>query len=195
VKIVYKQIRRCSLMKKLITIVTMTFLVLALAACTSDKDDSDTVAETKAGNITKDEFYNRLKDEAGEDILQQMVLVKVLEGNYEASDKEVDKRVDSLKEQIGEQFDMWLQQQGFEDEDQLREQIYPAILQEKAFLEEVEITDDEIKKEYDSRKTEIKAQHILVDDEDTANEVKKKLDNGEDFGELAKEFSTDEGSA
>src|SRR5699024_1429692 len=137
VKIGYKQIRRCSIMKKLITIVTMAFLVLALAACTSDKDDSDTVAETKSGDITKEEFYNKLKDEAGEDILQQMVLVKVLEGTYEASDKEVDKRIDSLKDQIGEQFDMWMQQQGFEDEDELRDQIYPAILQEKAFLEEV----------------------------------------------------------
>src|SRR5690625_4301723 len=128
----YNQIRRCSFMKKLITFMTMALIVFALAACTSDKDDSDAVVETKSGNITKDEFYNKLKDEAGEDILQQMVLVKVLEGTYEANDNEIDKRIDSLKDQIGEQFDMWLQQQGLEDEDELREQIYPAILQEKA---------------------------------------------------------------
>lgn len=179
----------------------MAFIIFGLVACTSDTDDSgandsdakatDDVAETKSGNITKDEFYNKLKDEAGEGVLQQMVLVKVLEGSYEASDEELDKRIDSLKDQMGEQFDMWMQQQGIEDEDELREQLYPAILQEKAFLEEVDITDEEIEKEYDSRKTEIKAQHILVDDEDTADEVKEKIDDGEDFSELAKEYSTD----
>src|SRR5699024_1232496 len=43
--------------------------------------------------------------------------------------------------------------------------------------------------------TEVEARHILVEDEDEAKDIKKKLDDGEDFAKLAKEHSVDEGSA
>src|SRR5699024_681220 len=42
---------------------------------------------------------------------------------------------------------------------------------------------------------EVKARHILVEDEETADDIKKQLDEGGDFAELAKEYSTDEGTA
>ena len=69
------------------------------------------------------------------------------------------------------------------------------MLQEKAALSEVEVTEEEMKQYYEDYKPNITARHILVEDEATAKEVKQKLDEGADFAELAKEYSTDTASA
>ncbi len=62
------------------------------------------------------------------------------------------------------------------------------------------VTDAALQKAYDEKyadakpATEYRAAHILVDNEDKANELKKKLEGGADFAELAKANSTDTGS-
>lgn len=52
---------------------------------------------------------------------------------------------------------------------------------------------DEVKKQ--AGKKEVRARHILVSSEDQAEEIKEKLDDGEKFEDLAKQLSTDKGSA
>lgn len=62
------------------------------------------------------------------------------------------------------------------------------------------VTDEALQKAYDERfkdaapQKEYNAAHILVDNEDKAKELKKQLDEGGDFAELAKANSTDTGS-
>lgn len=151
----------------------------------------DVVIESKAGDITKDEFYTEMKNSIGDQVLQQMMLEKILEKEYDVEDKEVDKQVKEMKDELGEQFEMVLQQQGIQDEEQLKEQLHVSLLYEEAMFGDVEIPDKELKEQYERMKTEVKASHILVSDEKEAKDIKNKLDDGADFAKLAKEHSSD----
>jgi foldase protein PrsA len=90
---------------------------------------------------------------------------------------------------------MALSQYGYKNEDELKETIKIGLLQEKAAVKDIKVTEDELKDYYDTFKPEVKARHILVEDEKTAKEVKAKLDAGGKFEDLAKEYSKDPGSA
>jgi len=175
-------------LKKIIAATTLSISILGLAACGGG---SETVVDSKAGKITKDDFYEALQEQNGAEVLTELITFKVLEDKYEVSDDEVQKEYDKLKEQVGEDFDSILEMQGL-TEDELKEDIRKGLLNEKALTEGIEVTDEEIKSYYENMKTEVKASHILVDDEETANKVKKELDDGADFAKLAKKYSTDE---
>jgi len=175
-------------LKKVIAATTLSISILGLAACGGG---SETVVDSKAGKITKDDFYEALQEQNGAEVLTELITFKVLEDKYEVSDDEVQKEYDKLKEQVGEDFDSILEMQGL-TEDELKEDIRKGLLNEKALTEGIEVTDEEIKSYYENMKTEVKASHILVDDEETANKVKKELDDGADFAKLAKKYSTDE---
>ncbi|HFK1681833.1 peptidylprolyl isomerase PrsA [Bacillus sp. SRB1LM] len=160
--------------------------VIALSACGTSS--SDKIVTSKAGDITKDEFYEQMKTQAGKQVLNNMVMEKVLIKNYKVEDKEVDKKYDEVKKQYGDQFDTLLKQQGIKEET-FKNGIRASIAQEKAI--EKTITDKELKDNY---KPEIKASHILVKDEATAKKVKEELGQGKSFEELAKQYSEDTGS-
>ena len=88
------------------------------------------------------------------------------------------------------------------DGDFIKDQMRKNLLSHKYktfYLDKVTITDEAAKTFYDENierfhSEEIKARHILVDEEELARDIIKKIEEGEDFAELAKEHSTEPGA-
>jgi peptidyl-prolyl cis-trans isomerase C len=136
-----------------------------------------------------------------------------------ASDEEVDKEIQNIKKQVGEQarssgqdlsdqaaFDQALKQNNI-SEQELRQDVQENLpvqqVQEKVSggaepsQEEVQAFYDENKAAQFTQPAQRCVRHILFnkDQKEKAEEVKTQLQNGGDFAELAKEYSQDPGSA
>lgn len=163
---------------------------LGLSACSSSA-----VMKSDAGNISQDELYQAMKTKYGVATLQQLAIEKVLSDKYSVSKSEIDTQVKKTKESLGDQYETTLQQYGYTDEADFREAVKLNLLEQKAVYKTIKVTDKELKAAYAKYQPDIKARHILVNDEKTANEIEQKLKNGEKFEDLAKKYSQDTASS
>lgn len=179
-------------MKKRFLAATLATSIFALSACGSSSNMEDAVVTSDAGEITVADFYNVLKSQStASSLLQQLVTFQVFADQYEVSDEEVEAELATYREQFGDDFKSTIQLYGYADEDDFAKAIRGTLAIRKAVTERV--TEDQMKEAADT--LQIEASHILVADEDTAKEVKQKLDDGGDFAELAAEYSTDTSNA
>lgn len=184
-----------------ILIVAAAVLIVALSL-----NNGEVVAKIGEEEISKDQFYDRLVEMYGSQVLDSMITEKIVEleakkAKISVTDEDVQKELDKMIEQVGgeEMFNYQLAYSGY-TMDQMKEELKNYLTIVKILEPKIEITDEEINSYFEENKDrfaqeeEVQASHILVDDEETANKVKKLLDDGGDFAALAKEYSKD-GSA
>lgn len=177
-------------MKKIVVTTALAASIFALGACSDEESTSQVVVSSEFGDITQEDLYNEMKASIGDQALQLLMIEKTLDSKYDVSNEQVQAALDADKEEYGENFEAYIAQQGY-NEESYKKFLKLNLLQEEALIENVEASEEEIQAKYDAQKTEVNARHILVEDEATANEVKQKLEDGGDFAELAKEYSTE----
>lgn len=166
----------------------------------------EVVASVDGEKIYKEDLYNLLFYQYGAAGIDALITDKIIEleakkHDIEVSDAEIDEELQNLMESYGgeESFKEAIATNGVTISD-VKADIATYLKSKKMIEPRISISDDEMKTYFEENKDsfaqpeQIEASHILVETEKLAKEIKTKIDNGEDFSELAKEYSTDTAS-
>lgn len=210
-------------MKKKVLMISLCSFLLLSTGCKKSvklKNGNEVIASVKGKKITAEELYEKLKEENGSSAITNMVdnyiVSKEITDEKDAK-KYANAQVAAMKKQYedaGYDWDNALAQNNY-TEDKLKEEYindYKKKETVKKYIKK-DITDDEINEYYEKEiYGNYTVKHILItpksdsnaSDEDKekakseakkkAEEVIKKLDKGEKWADLVKEYSDDTGS-
>lgn len=191
----------------LVILILVTSMLTTACGQKSSPTDLEIVAKVNNLEITKDEYYNYLVEQNGSEVLEALILEKMLGLEMEANsveikDAEINEEYAKMIESYGgeEEFNKAMEYYNFTD-DSIKKNIKLNLGIEKLLGPDIEVTDDEILSNFTENKSsfdtsdKVNANHILVKDEATALEVVEKLDKGDNFSDLASEYSQDASNA
>lgn len=176
-------------MKKFVLAGVLSASLAVLAACGGGDAESKVIATTAYGDITEQDLYEEMKNAVGLQAFQEIVLNKALSEKFPVSDEEVEEAVKAQKEMMGDMFETSLANEGLTEET-FKKQMKPQLMKQK-FLASIEVDEKSIDEAVERAKKEIHARHILVEDEKTAKDLIKQIEDGADFEKLSKEHSTE----
>lgn len=193
--------------KKIVKLVAAPIVLSAFLVGCSDGGDSRTVATVNKEKITEGELNKLLQSQYGSTALDSLITNKIVELeakklDIKVSDKEIAEEYKTYTESYGGEEALLKSLESYNmTKKDVEKDIKNYLLTLKVMEDYIDVTDEDVKAYYEENKEsfnteeQVQASHILVEDEATANEVIKKLNAGEDFGELAHEYSTDTASA
>lgn len=185
---------------------------------TKTKDGDDIVVQVDGKTITANDLYEELKKQSGQSVAINLIDDYILNKEYETTsemEESAESTIETYKNTYGDSYEQFLEYNGISDDNELKELLIKNSKLTSATEDYIKdnLTEKEMKEYYENNIVgDISAKHILIsyeEDEDLSdeeNEAKKeeakakaeevieKLKNGEDFSDLAKEYSDDEGT-
>ena len=211
--------------KIIYSIITILVVIVITGCEKELKKGEKVVAKVSDYKVTADDLYNEMKEKYAVKILINKIDHELMDTKFKTDDKEeeeIDNKVKQLKESYSVTTDDEInsiikQLYGLENEHELRDMLslnYKRDLAIKDYVATKVVTDDEVTEYYDAKIIgEVDVKHILISpsaSEEDSDEVKeqkeaeakkkaediiKKLDNGESFDSLAKKYSDDKATA
>ena len=208
--------------KKFLMLAIIMIAVVGCGQIPTLKNGEQKVASLDNGGVSADSLYAVLKTKYGAESFVNLLDTEILDDMYEETDDEkdyIDSQIKDLKSSAEENeisYEELLTYYGFEDDEDVEDYLSLNYRRNLAVNEYVEksIKDSEIEDYYENEVYgDIKVKHILIapdttDDmtteekEAAENEAKKeaeniikKIKNGEDFDKLAKKYSDDSSTA
>ena len=207
---------------KICVIAALMVGVVGCGAIPTLKNGEQLVASLDKGGVSADSLYSKLKEKYGAQEFVDLLDTEILSNKYKETDEEkeyLNDQVKDLKSSAKENkisYDELLSYYGFKSDKDVKEYFRLSYRRDKAVNEYVqkELKDNEIEKYYeDEVYGDIKVKHILIAPDTTddmsseekekaekeakkeAEDIIKKLDDGEDFDKLAKKYSDDSSNA
>ncbi|MBQ4634405.1 MAG: peptidylprolyl isomerase [Bacilli bacterium] len=211
------------MLKKKIASVFLIGVLLLTAGCAATpklENGQEKFASIDGYEISADDLYAELKDRGGLSIMLEMVddfIVNKEIKDQTGADSYAEGQIEMYKEYYGDSFEDTLVQYGYNNVDDFKAIIKNDYLKQKVALNYLEttVTDSELNEYYENKiYGDQTVKYILIrpaeldsdaTDEDKLNaeaealkeakEIIKKINNGEKFEDLAKEYSDDSVSA
>ena len=195
--------------KKAILPVALSISVIGLAGCSAG---GTKYISSKAGDVTEKDIVESIGASQLSKTATSMMIQKVLLDKYKGKidEKAIEEQLQKAQTQYGgkEKFEQLLKQQGF-TLDKYKDGLKVKAAQTLLINDYTGTNEDKLKENYEKNKHQYHLAHILISvksdsnpnglsDEDAkkkAEELHKKIKDGEDFATLAKENSNDTANA
>lgn len=179
--------------------------VVLSAALISRNEGIKTVALVNGEAISENELISAMRELHGQSVLEMLITGRLImqeaeKGGIVISDEEIDAGIAALAADTfkvsEEEFYLLFEEQG-RSVDLFRDYFSPSIALRKLALAEFDPGEDEILAFYENnvsffgRVEEVEARHILVETEEEAANIARRLRGGADFVSLAREHSMD----
>jgi foldase protein PrsA len=176
---------------------------VTFTGCSGSSSGGGDIATVNDQHIAKTDFDRRLESSpTAKQVLTQLVQQALIDQygkdqKIDVSQADVDKKEADIKSKYPPgQFETILKQQGLSEAD-VQAILRQQLIIEKAVGPMVHVSDSDIQAYFDKnhatldKPAQVRARHILVADEKTANTIEAKLKAGGNFADLAKQYSTD----